>query len=313
MPRSICAAVIWGGGVVAPPKPRRSTGYSTAQTTQVVSACLTVVVTLGALMDDLCIIGGLVPTLLIDYQFGPDHQTGTGHVGTNDLDIGLAVGLLESRQYSQISERLRQEGFRPDQNDRGNPTPQRWRLRDLNVTVDFLMPPIPGATRGGREHNLQGDFAALIAPGLELAFRERVLIPVNGHTFAGEKVQRPIPVCGPAAFTVLKAFAFGERGEPKDAYDLTYILRRWPHGIQNIASALARHASAHPEIVTNALTRLASDFARPDSLGPLRAAAFEGDIAEDPDIAAADSHGYVDDLLRACRKLDGIEGMPDSA
>jgi hypothetical protein len=49
------------------------------------------------------------------------------------------------------------------------------------------------------------------------------------------------------------------------------------------------------------LQKLTRDFATPDSLGPRRAAAFEGLIGEDLDAAAADAHGYVDDLLRASR------------
>lgn len=78
---------------MAPPaKPRNRSGYSPEETEQVRSACLTVSVTLGALMDDLCIVGGLVPSLLIDHQIGPDPGTGELHPGTNDLDVGLAIG-----------------------------------------------------------------------------------------------------------------------------------------------------------------------------------------------------------------------------
>ncbi len=134
----------------APDKPRSRDGYSREETEQVEAACLTVAVTLGALMDDLCIVGGLVPSLLIDHRLGPDPETGSGHPGTSDLDVGLAVALLDDRRYAEVGERLRREGFGPDRNVRGNPTPQRWKLGDLNVTVDFLLPPIPGAERGGR-------------------------------------------------------------------------------------------------------------------------------------------------------------------
>jgi Nucleotidyl transferase AbiEii toxin, Type IV TA system len=124
---------------------------------------------------------------------------------------------------------------------------------------------------------------------------------VSGHTLKGETVRRRVPVCGPAAFVVLKAFAFADRGEPKDAYDLVYVLRRWPGGISDIADRLASHAKNHPAIVQDALGKLANDFATPDHHGPRRAAAFQGGGREELDEAAADAHGYVDDLLRACR------------
>jgi len=53
-------------------KPRHRSGYTREETLRVESACLTVAVTLGAYLDDLCIVGGLVPSLLIDHELGPD-------------------------------------------------------------------------------------------------------------------------------------------------------------------------------------------------------------------------------------------------
>ena len=285
-----------------PNKPRHRTGYRREETQQVEAACLTVAVTLGALMDRLCIVGGLVPSLIIDRQIGADPETGAEHSGTNDLDVGLAIALLDDKQYTEISKRLRQEGFEPDVNERGNPTPQRWKLGNLSVTVDFLLQPIPGAEQGGRVQPLEGDFGALIAPGLQLAFDERHDVLLDGHTLTGEKVRRTVPVCGAATFVVLKALAFADRAEPKDAYDLVYVLRRWPDGVADIADRLARHATRHRDVVSRALDALANDFATTGSLGPRRAALFEGDSADDLDAAAADAHGYVDDLLRASRR-----------
>ena len=239
--------------------------------------------------------------LLIDRQLGPEPETGAGHPGTNDLDVGLAIALLDDEQYTEIGERLRREGFGPDRNGQGNLTPQRWKLDDLDVTIDFLLPPIPGAEQGGRIQPLEGDFAALIAPGLQLASDERQEIDIAGHTLKGEKVERMVPVCGPATFVVLKAFAFGDRAEPKDAFDLVYVLRRWPGGISDIVERLERHAKRHRAVIDDALGRLARDFADPETLGPRRVAEFEGEAGEDLDAVAADAHGYVDDLLAASR------------
>jgi predicted nucleotidyltransferase len=281
-----------------PDKPRHRSGYRREETLQVESACLTVAVTLGALMDDLCIVGGLVPSLIIDHDADEDDR----HPGTNDLDIAIAVALLDDRKYAEISDRLRREGFEPDTNDRGNPTLQRWRWRELAVTVDFLLAPVEGAEVGGRVLSLEGDFGVLIAPGLELAFDEREQVTIDGQTLRGERVTRTIPVCGPAAFVVLKAFAFADRAEPKDAFDLVYVVRRWPGGAGAIAQRLAVHAGAQPDIVTSALTLLARDFAAPDLIGPLRVAEFEGAVDAERDEVAADAHGYVDDLLKGCRE-----------
>ena len=285
------------------PKPRHRSGYRREETALVEAACLTAAVTLGALMDQLCIVGGLTPGLIIDQQLAVSDED--AHAGTNDLDVGLAIALLDERQYTEISARLRQEGFEPDRNDAGNPTPQRWKLGGLKVTIDFLMQALPGAQQGGQVQPLEGDFAALIAPGLELAFEERQQVKLDGLTLKGELVSRTIPVCGPAAFVVLKSLAFADRAEPKDAYDLIYVLRRWPGGAEDIAGRLAAHRTRHASVIAQALSALGNDFRLPESIGPRRTAEFDGEPGEDLD-AAADAHGYIDDLLRSCRRR-GLE------
>ncbi len=238
----------------------------------------------------------------------PRHRRrrGPASPGDHDLDIGLALALLDDERYTEISARLRAEGFAPDTNDAGNPTVQRWRLGELKVTVDFLMPPASEQAPTLRVQNLQPDFGALVTPGLELAFDERVEVELDGHTLKDERARRTIPVCGPAAFVVLKALAFGDRGEPKDAYDLVYVIRHTPGRGRAIAERLATHAEHHASIVQRALRLLARDFDGPDGLGPTRAAGFV--IAEpaapgELDDAAADAQGYVDDVLRAARGL----------
>jgi hypothetical protein len=138
----------------------------------------------------------------------------------------LSLALLNDKGYAEISTRLRQEGFGPDENANGNAIPQRWKLEGNKVTIDFLLPPIDAGPAPSRVQALEPDFGALIIPGLELAAEEREWIEIDGHTLQGQRIRRKIPVCGPGAFVVLKALAFADRAEPKDAYDLVYVIRR---------------------------------------------------------------------------------------
>lgn len=284
------------------PKPKHRSGYSAEETELVKAACLTAAAALGAYMDRLCIVGGLAPFLLIDNEIGPDPETGDTHPGTNDLDVGLEIALLDDEQYRQVSAHLRQAGFEPDKNDEGNATPQRWTFGGLDITIDFLIAPLPGAERGGSVQPLEGDFGALITPGLQLAPDERIEVTLKGKTLKAEAIERDLPVCGPGVFVLLKSLAFADRGEEKDAYDLTYVLHRWPGGIANIAERVAGHATRHKEVVIGALGSLARDFRAPENHGPQRAAAFVGEEGENQEAAAADAHGYVDDFLKACEK-----------
>jgi hypothetical protein len=279
-------------------KPRTRDGYTPEDLAGVISACLTFAVTVGAHMAGLCIVGGLVPSLLIDHPLGTARDA--AHPGTNDLDVGLAVAVLDDNGYQAISTRLRAEGFKAIKNAKGNPQVQTWAYAGTKVTVDFLMAPIPDGPPAAKIQNLERDFGALIIPGIELAADERELITLDGQTFAGERVTRDIPVCGPATFTVLKALAFAQRGEPKDAFDLVYVLRGW-NDMDDIVQRLVGHAAQHEGIVGSALTDLSRDFHHPTNHGPMRAAAFDTLRADDLEDAAADAHGYVDDLLRRCR------------
>jgi hypothetical protein len=161
----------------APDKPRHRSGYTAEETEQVKAVCLTVAVTLGAHLDDVCIVGGLVPPLLIDTSRTDDD--GDLHPGTNDLDVGLALALLDDERYAEISRRLRSEGFKPDTNENGNQTVQRWRLGELKVTVDFLMPPAPTQDLAMRVQNLEPDFGALVTPGLARPRRDTVRLGVG--------------------------------------------------------------------------------------------------------------------------------------
>ena len=107
-----------------PTKPKHASGYGSQQVTLVRETCLYVATKLGDLMEEIVVVGGLVPSLIID------QAEGEPHVGTLDLDIGFALALLDGRRYEELARRLRQAGFSPDVNEDGQPTRQRWRLQD---------------------------------------------------------------------------------------------------------------------------------------------------------------------------------------
>jgi hypothetical protein len=274
-------------------KPTTARGYEPEHLALVRATCLFFATKLGDLMDDLVVVGGLVPSLLVDQKAGA--ATFEPHVGTMDLDIGLAAALLDQGRYREFSERLRRSGFAPDQNEAGRPTWQRWQFEaHEKVTIDFLMPPTSSEDRGGSLRNLEPDFAAVIAPGLQLAFRDRRRLSLSGRTIVGEEATREIWVCGPGAFVVLKALAFDLRGENKDAYDLFYVLRDYGASLEDVA----RHMRPllEDENTTKAIEILRRDFLRENGVGPRRVAEFR---AGGPDEAIqADVVGFVGDLLR---------------
>lgn len=251
-------------------KPTTAIGYTPAHLEQVRATCLQLASVLGDLLDDLVIVGGLVPSLLIDAAHAGDDP----HVGTTDLDLGLQVALVDSGRYHALAERLRRSGFEPDTNEQGNMTRQRWRHRQTTAKVDFLMPPLQAGQRGGTLQNLEQDLAAVVMPGLRLAFRDREAIHIEGRSLQGESLRRSVPVCGAGAFVVLKALALRLRGENKDAYDLYYVLRHYGSAVEDVSRRLAPLLDDTDAM--RAVGYLREDFATVDSVGPVRAAIFLG-------------------------------------
>jgi len=63
-------------------KPTTAAGYRAEETAQVIAACLTLAGALGDLADELCIVGGLVPSMICDTPVDPSALDSGAHVGT---------------------------------------------------------------------------------------------------------------------------------------------------------------------------------------------------------------------------------------
>jgi hypothetical protein len=273
-------------------KPEHASDYESHQSELVRAMCLYVATKLGDMMDDLLIVGGLVPSLIIDQE-----RLGEGvdpHVGTMDLDVGLQIALLNEGRYRQLTERLRDAGFRMDKNEAGKPTRQRWVIEHAErVTIDFLIQPTRDGDKGGKLRDLESDFAAIIAPGLRCAFRDRMQVTLKGKTLFGEKATREVWVCDAGAYVVLKALAFDSRGENKDAYDLFYVARNYGAGPNDVATKLK--PLLDDADAQRALTILKRDFSEPDAVGPMRVAAFVTGGKDEQ--LQADVVGFIGQLL----------------
>ena len=276
-----------------PSKPNTVAGYGIEGTQRVRATCLYIATRLGDLKDEMVVVGGLVPSLIIDSSKLPAEAD--PHVGTLDLDVGLTLAILDEERYRALTERLRDAGFHPDANEQGNLTRQRWKYE--RVTVDFLIPPSSDADRGGTICNIEHDFAALITPGLHLAFQDKEVITISGSLPSEGEVQRRIGVCGAGAYIVLKALAFDGRGEPKDAYDLYYVLQHYGQGLEDIVERITPLLG--DKLTQRALRILARDFGDMKMNGCAKVAKFlKGDL---DDVIQADVSGAIRRFLSLCR------------
>lgn len=283
-------------------KPKTAAGYADAPIELVRATCLQIAAVLGNLMDDLVVVGGLVPSLIIDQENLADGVE--AHVGTLDLDVGMSLAIFDEDHYQAISERLRGENFEPETRENGNLILQTWVNREYGkVTIDFLIPPTgEKGERPGSIKHLENDFGAIVAPGLECAFRDYEVVSLSGMTLKGERATRDVKVCGPGAYVVLKAFAFRGRAEYKDAYDLYYLIRNYGSGVEDVAERF-RSLLPNDECET-CLKILREDFAEINSVGVRRVAAFLlGEGATD-DALQAEVVGFIESFLALVKRSE---------
>jgi Domain of unknown function (DUF1814). len=252
-------------------------------------------------VEHVTLIGGAVPSLLIPQGELPDGAE--QHPGTIDVDLGLELMVLDDEGYASIADLLRHAGYKAVEKEEDRIRRQTWRsdpALGTPVTIDFLIPRSPQQPRNVRLQNLESDFAAVIADGLQLVERDRRKIRLAGRTLRGEVADRQIWVCGPASFVVLKARAIHLREKPKDAYDLHYILVNWEGGDPSIALSL--RAFLDDRDAQEAVEFLKTEYASLDSVGPSRAAFFRYGEASDAnqddiDELRASAYAYVHRLL----------------
>ncbi len=251
--------------------------YTAEELGRVKATCLSVAQILGdTIQDDAVIVGGLVPVLL--YQdVEPAWEFGA-HAGTHDVDLALDLVILEKDRYENVAERLRRSGFAPAVNEKGNITRQRWRAEN-GAQVDFLMPPVPPDIKGGQQQSLTSDLAAFTMSGLDLALKNRLLVPLSGTDLEGRSVTRDLPVCPAEVFVVLKSLAIAGRDKPKDAYDIHYVLLHDPRGPQGLGEAL-RKLEPH-DAIDGAIASLRRDYKDVDSRGPRDVCLFLGERGND--------------------------------
>jgi len=275
-----------------PEKPSRAADYSKEQIKLVKATCLYIATIMGDYIEQTVMVGGLVPSILIDQENLPDGID--SHVGTMDLDLGLTLAIFDEKKYQAITDRLRAAKFSPDVNEQGNLTRQRWKIENVGkVTIDFLVPPTSDEDQGGQIKDIEKDFAAVVTPGLELAFKDKIKVTLDGNTIFGENAKRNVYFCGPGAFVVLKALAFRIRGENKDAYDLYYHIRNFGSSVDDIAEALK--PLLNEKETKEAIKILKEDFTGNDSVGAVRVARFITGSTDET--IQADVAGFVRSLL----------------
>jgi hypothetical protein len=267
---------------------------------------------LGPWRDSMVLVGGLTPRYLVPP--GPDVPE---HAGTQDVDLVVDLEILTgtTEAYHSLEENLAKLGFERATNDKGQRVNWRWEVKagPVLLRLEFLAD-MPGM--GGRVQPLltEGNLSALNVPHSAIVFDHCNEAEITAETLGGNGVvTQKFKHADLVAFTVLKAWAFHQRWERKDAHDLVFCLDNAMGPDAVAAEFKAALAGKHAEKVADALGLLRRHFADEDPVegwtkdGPVAVAKFELGESEADDAERAEARALrqreanytVESLLKA--------------
>ena len=257
------------------------------------SVLLELVRLLGEYRDDLVVVGGWVPQLILPAE-------PLKHVGSIDVDLAFNHRNLQDAGYATIQKLLLSRGYEQDHRQPfifhrtvtvgGNP---------IKVQVDFLAGEYAGTGNVHRTQRVQAGRARK-ARGCDLAFDLFVETEIRGELPGGGADQVMVRVSSVIAFLVMKGMALHNRLKEKDAWDIYFTLANYPGGLDALAAEIQPHLDH--SLVQEGLRKIAGKFATVTHTGPKFVADFE-DIQEPEERAALmrDTFEKMDYLLRALK------------
>ena len=264
--------------------------YSADQVEAARSVLLELAHLLGEYRDDIIVVGGWVPHLIL--------PTGTApHVGSIDVDLAVNHRNLREAGYATIQALLSRRGYEQDPRQ---PFIYHRTVgangKAIKVEVDFLAGEYEGT---GAKHRTQPVHKgrARKARGCDLAFDLYVETNIEGELPEGGREQARIRVSSAVAFLVMKGMALHDRLKEKDAWDIYFTLIHYPGDLDALAQEIRPHL--HHGLVQEGLRKIAEKFASPDHMGPKFVADFE-DIQDQDEraIRMRDAYERVSHLLR---------------
>lgn len=227
---------------------------------------------LGAYRDDIVVVGGWVPELLLPNSPMP-------HVGSIDVDLALNHRSLQETRYITLKQLMVDRGYRQDEKQ-----PFIFHRvvnvggREIDVQVDLLAGEYEGTGRAHRTQKFE-DARARKARGCDLAFELYTEVVITGVLPEGGEDQVTVRVARIVPFLVMKGMALADRIKEKDAWDIYYCIQNYPGGLDAIVQEFLPHLDHG--LVREGLQKIAEKFTSLSHVGPKWVADFEE--VTDPD------------------------------
>jgi hypothetical protein len=276
-------------------KPATLSEYSDEFTLDCERVLVTLLRGLGPWKSAVFLVGGLTPRYLVPAR----PPAVPVHAGTTDVDLVIDLQILTNTDaYATLEENLARRGFERGENDKGVKVSWRWKTRtERGATMVVELLTDAPEIAGGRVQELptNGTISALNIPHSSIVFDMHDEIEIQAELLGGGGVATErIRHANLVSFTCLKAFAYDDRFERKDAHDLIYCLENAPAGMDAVVAQLVvARGGKHAEVVQSALQVLRSRFASDNAVegyrkdGPVAVALFELGEGDQPELREA--------------------------
>lgn len=272
-------------------KPKTLDCYSDQYTQDCERILVTLLRGFGPWKESVYLVGGLTPRYLVRAR----PPVVPAHAGTLDVDIVIDLQILaDTEAYHTLEDNLRKMGFERAENDKRQKLSWRWQTRTEHgaLMVLELLADAPEIA-GGKVQPLptDGTISALNIPHSSIVFDLHQISEIEAELLGGDGIAvERIKHANLVSFTCLKAFAFDQRFERKDAHDLIYCLEHAPEGVDAVAQAFRQEREGkHGDVVKSALAILRTRFAQVGETegyrkdGPVAVAKFELGESDEPE------------------------------
>jgi len=167
---------------------------------------------LGEYIEEIVIIGGLVPDLILPMK-------DVEHIGSIDVDVALNHRVLSSVGYKSIAELLLSRRYRQGKQPFIFFRDVQMDNHVIAVQVDFLAGEYEGTGEKHRTQRVQ-DMRPRKARGVDLAFEFPLKVTLRGTLPGGGEDIAEINVASVASFLIMKGMALKSRLKEKDAWDI---------------------------------------------------------------------------------------------
>jgi hypothetical protein len=297
------------------PKPKDIGGYTAQHTADCERVLATLLRGLGPWGKSVFLVGGLTPRYLV-----PEPPPGgPPHAGTLDVDLVIDLQILaDTEAYESLEQNLKRLNFERAENEQGKKVAWRWKTsteHGATMILEFLAEDL--RVGGGRVQALptEGNISALNIPHSSMVFDLYEEAEIRAELLDGKGIASvTVKHANIVSFTCLKAFAYEDRHEPKDAHDLVYAISHRPGGLQSVATAFqAPLGGKHRDSVRSALEILRRRFVDEPGTegyqkdGSVAVARFElGNDADQRDrrvLRQREASDIIDRLLKGIDKM----------